>query len=67
MKNCTNLLVLCYFLSGVTGNMLITNHQLLKVRIMTVITLFLAVVIILIIIYQQNLLSFSSSISVVSS
>lgn len=55
MKNCTNLLVLCYFLSGVTGNMLITNHQLLKVRIMTVITLFLAVVIILIIIYQQNL------------
>lgn len=35
--------------------MLITNHQLLKVRIMTVITLFLAVVIILIIIYQQNL------------
>ena len=55
MKNCTNLLVLCYFLSGVTGNMLITNHQLLKVRIMAVITLFLAVVIILIIIYQQNL------------
>lgn len=55
MKNCTNLLVLCYFLSGVTGNMLIIDHQLLKVRIMTVITLFLAVVIILIIIYQQNL------------
>lgn len=55
MKNCTNLLVLCYFLSGVTGNMLIINHQLLKVRIMAVITLFLAVVIILIIIYQQNL------------
>lgn len=55
MKNCTNLLVLCYFLSGVTGNMLITNHQLLKVRIIAVITLFLAVVIILIIIYQQNL------------
>lgn len=55
MKNCTNLLVLCYFLSGVTGNMLIIDHQLLKVRIMAVITLFLAVVIILIIIYQQNL------------
>lgn len=55
MKNCTNLLVLCCFLSGVTGNMLIIDHQLLKVRIMTVITLFLAVVIILIIIYQQNL------------
>ncbi|EEF77745.1 hypothetical protein BACCOPRO_03268 [Phocaeicola coprophilus DSM 18228 = JCM 13818] len=35
--------------------MLIIDHQLLKVRIMTVITLFLAVVIILIIIYQQNL------------
>ena len=34
MKNCTNLLVLCYFLSGVTGNMLIIDHQLLKVRIM---------------------------------
>lgn len=55
MKNCTNLLVLCYFLSGVTGNMLIIDQQLLKIRIMTVITLFLAVVIILIIIYQQNL------------
>lgn len=55
MKNCTNLLVLCYFLSEVTGNMLIIDHQLLKVRIMAVITLFLAVVIILIIIYQQNL------------
>lgn len=55
MKNCTNLLVLCCFLSGVTGNMLIIDHQLLKVRIMAVITLFLAVVIILIIIYQQNL------------
>lgn len=35
--------------------MLIIDHQLLKVRIMAVITLFLAVVIILIIIYQQNL------------
>lgn len=55
MKNCTNLLVLCCFLSGVTGNMQIIDHQLLKVRIMTVITLFLTVVIILIIIYQQNL------------
>lgn len=55
MKNCTNLLVLCCFLSGVTSNMLIIDHQLLKVRIMAVITLFLAVVIILIIIYQQNL------------
>lgn len=55
MKNCTNLLVLCYFLSGVTGNMQIIDQQLLKVRIMTVITLFLTVVIILIIIYQQNL------------
>lgn len=55
MKNCTNLLVLCCFLSGVTSNMLIIDHHLLKVRIMAVITLFLAVVIILIIIYQQNL------------
>lgn len=55
MKNCTNLLVLCCFLSGVTGNMQIIDHQLLKVRIMAVVTLFLTVVIILIIIYQQNL------------
>jgi uncharacterized membrane protein len=68
MKNCTNLLVLCYFLSGVTGNMLIIDHQLLKVRIMTVITLFLAVVIILIINRSASWCSlfFRSSISVVS-